>query len=64
MVVLSVIYDVDELMTVSAGSIYSGVTTFMRKFSSAIAVLLLGLGLSLSGFNQDEYNISRSLCNF
>ncbi|MGI6668561.1 MAG: MFS transporter [Acetivibrionales bacterium] len=62
---LSDIYDVDELMTGKRREgIYSGVTTFMRKFSSAIAVLLLGLGLSLSGFNQDEYNISRSAGNF
>lgn len=58
---LSDINDVDELMTGKRREgIYSGVTTFMRKFSSGIAVLLLGLGLSLSGFNQNEYNLSRS----
>lgn len=58
---LSDIYDVDELMTGRRREgIYSGFTTFMRKFSSGIAVLLLGVGLSLSGFDQNEYNISRS----
>jgi oligogalacturonide transporter len=58
---ISDIYDVDELMTGKRREgIYSGFTTFMRKFSSGIAVLLLGLGLSLAGFNQNEYNISRS----
>ncbi|HQE10101.1 MAG TPA: MFS transporter [Bacillota bacterium] len=59
---LSDIYDVDELMTSKRREgIYSGITTFIRKFSSGIAVLLLGLGLSLAGFNQNEYNISRSM---
>jgi len=59
---LTDICDVDELMTAKRREgIYSGVTTFMRKFSSGIAVLLLGLGLSLAGFDQNEYNISRSL---
>ncbi len=57
---LSDIYDVDELMTGQRREgIYSGFTTFIRKFSSGVAVLLLGAGLSLAGFNQNEYNLSR-----
>lgn len=58
---ISDICDVDELMTGKRREgIYSGFTTFMRKFSSGIAVLLLGFALSMSGFNQNEYNIARS----
>lgn len=62
---LSDIYDVDELMTGRRREgIYSGFTTFIRKFSSGIAVLLLGFGLQLAGFNQNAYNIARSSASF
>lgn len=58
---LSDIFNVDELMTGKCREgIYSGFTTFMRKFSSGIAILLLGFGLQLAGFNQNEYNILKS----
>ena len=58
---LSDIFDVDELMTGKRREgIYSGFTTFIRKFSSGIAILLLGFGLSLAGFNQNEYSILKS----
>ena len=58
---LSDIYDVDEIMTGRRREgIYSGFTTFIRKFSSGIAVLLLGFGLQIAGFDQNAYNIARS----
>lgn len=58
---LSDIFDVDELMTGKRREgIYSGFTTFIRKFSSGIAILFLGLGLQMAGFNQNEYNILKS----
>jgi len=61
---LSDIFDVDELMTGKRREgIYSGFTTFLRKFSSGLAILLLGFGLQLSGFNQNEYNILKSSIN-
>ena len=62
---LSDIYDVDELMTGKRREgIYSGFTTFIRKFSSGIAVLLLGFGLQGAGFDQNAYNIARSGASF
>jgi oligogalacturonide transporter len=58
---LSDIYDVDELMTGKRREgIYSGFTTFARKLSSGIAILLLGLGLQQAGFDQNEYNVIKS----
>jgi len=62
---LSDIYDVDELMTGRRREgIYSGFTTFIRKFSSGIAILLLGFGLQAAGFDQNQYNIVRSGAGF
>ena len=53
--------DVDELMTGKRREgIYSGFTTFARKFSSGFAVLLLGFGLQFAGFDQNAYNLARS----
>jgi oligogalacturonide transporter len=53
---LTDIYDIDEIRTGKRREgIYSGVTTFLRKFASGIAVLLMGLGLQAFGFNQNEY---------
>ncbi|MGI6702306.1 MAG: MFS transporter [Christensenellales bacterium] len=58
---LTDIYDVDEIITGKRREgIYSGFTTFMRKFSSGFAVLLLGFGLERMGFDQNEYNILKS----
>lgn len=55
---LTDIYDVDEIMTGERREgIYSGFTTFVRKFASGIAVLILGFGLKAFGFDQNEYNI-------
>lgn len=57
---LSDVYDIDELITGKRREgLYSGVTTFVRKFSSGIAVLLLGIGLSALGFDQNEYNVAK-----
>lgn len=57
--------DVDELMTRKRREgIYSGFTTFSRKFSSGIAILLLGFGLQFAGFDQNAYNIARSNTSF
>lgn len=58
---LTDIYDVDEIMTGERREgIYSGFTTFMRKFASGIAVLILGFGLRAFGFDQNEYNILKN----
>lgn len=57
--------DVDELITGKRREgIYSGFTTFMRKFSSGVAVLLLGFGLQIAGFDQNAYNLMRSSPSF
>ncbi len=57
--------DVDELITGKRREgIYSGFTTFSRKFSSGVAVLLLGFGLQLAGFDQNAYNLARSSAGF
>lgn len=58
---LSDICDVDELMTAKRREgIYSGLTTFFRKFSSGTALLIMGIGLQWAGFNQNKYNILKS----
>ena len=58
---LTDIYDIDEIRTSRRreGS-YSGLTTFLRKFASGVAVLLLGFGLRLLGFDQTQYNILKA----
>lgn len=63
---LTDIYDVDEIMTGQRREgIYSGFTTFIRKFASGIAILIMGFGLQALGFDQNEYNILKSrLDNF
>ena len=51
------IYDIDELRTGKRQEgLYSGLTSFLRKFSSGVAILLIGFGLQAMGFNQNEYN--------
>ena len=58
---LTDIYDVDEIMTGERREgIYSGFTTFLRKFASGFAVLILGVGLKAMGFDQNEYNLLKS----
>ncbi|MDD3831758.1 MAG: MFS transporter [Clostridia bacterium] len=58
---LSDIYDIDEIVTGKRHEgIYSGVTTFLRKFASGVAVLVLGIGLKGLGFDKDTYNMIKS----
>ncbi|HWQ58984.1 MAG TPA: MFS transporter [Clostridia bacterium] len=57
--------DVDELITGKRREgIYSGFTTFMRKFASGAAVLVMGFGLQLAGFDQTAYNQARASAGF
>jgi oligogalacturonide transporter len=58
---LTDIFDIDEIRTgVRREGIYSGVTTFLRKFASGVAVLLMGFGLQALGFDQNEYSILKA----
>nr|AGS53808.1 putative sodium:galactoside symporter protein [uncultured bacterium contig00039] len=58
---LTDIYDIDEIRTAKRREgIYSGVTTFLRKFASGVAVLLMGFGLQAMGFDQNEYAIEKA----
>jgi len=58
---LTDIYDIDEIRTAKRREgIYSGLTTFLRKFASGVAVLLLGFGLQLFGFDQNQYAILKA----
>ncbi|MCL2782727.1 MAG: glycoside-pentoside-hexuronide (GPH):cation symporter [Propionibacteriaceae bacterium] len=62
---LSDMFDIDELRTGERREgIYSGVSTFLRKFASGVAVLLVGFGLQAFGFDQNQYNVDRSDPNF
>lgn len=55
------IYDIDEIRTSKRREgLYSGLTTFLRKFASGIAVLLMGLGLQALGFDQNEYSVLKA----
>jgi oligogalacturonide transporter len=55
-------YDLDELITGKRHEgLYSGFTTFVYKLSSGLAILIIGFGLERAGFNQDEYNILKTL---
>jgi oligogalacturonide transporter len=59
---LSDIYDLDELITNKRHEgLYSGFTTFVYKLSSGLAILIIGFGLERAGFNQEEYNILKTL---
>jgi oligogalacturonide transporter len=59
---LTDIFDVDEIRTGKRREgIYSGLTTFLRKLASGIAILLLGFGLQVLGFDQNEYIMSKEM---
>jgi oligogalacturonide transporter len=59
---LSDLFDVGELMSGKRlEGLYSGVTTFIYKCSSGLAILIIGIGLQFAGFNQDEYNYLKTL---
>jgi len=58
---LTDIYDIDELRTGKRREgLYSGMTTFLRKFASGVAVLLMGIGLKATGFDHNEYTILKA----
>lgn len=58
---LTDIYDIDELRTGKRREgVYSGLTTFLRKFASGVAVLVLGFGLRALGFDQTQYNMLKA----
>jgi oligogalacturonide transporter len=58
---LTDVYDIDEIRTAKRREgVYSGLTTFLRKFASGVAVLLLGFGLRLFGFDQNQYSILKA----
>jgi oligogalacturonide transporter len=63
---LTDIYDIDEVRSGKRREgLYSGLTTFLRKFASGIAVLLMGIGLKAMGFDQNEYSVLKaSMENF
>jgi len=63
---LTDIFDIDEIRTgTRREGVYSGMTTFLRKFASGVAVLLMGFGLQAMGFDQNEYSILKaSVQNF
>lgn len=58
---LTDIYDIDEIRTGKRQEgVYSGLTTFLRKFASGVAILLLGYGLSALGFDQNQYALLKA----
>ena len=58
---LTDIYDIDEIRTGKRREgLYAGMTTFLRKFASGVAVLLMGFGLQALGFDQNEYSVLKA----
>jgi len=58
---LTDIYDIDEIRSGKRREgLYAGMTTFIRKFASGFAVLLLGFGLQAMGFDQNEYSVLKA----
>jgi len=58
---LADIYDIDEIRTGKRQEgLYSGMTTFLRKFASGIAVLLMGFGLQAMGFDHNQYTVLKA----
>ncbi len=58
---LTDVFDIDEIRTGKRREgIYSGITTFLRKFASGVAVLLMGFGLQALGFDQNRYSILKA----
>ncbi len=59
---LSDIYDIDECVTSQRREgVYSGITTFLRKFASGISIFILGIALTAIGLDQNKYNLLKSL---
>lgn len=63
---LTDIYDIDEIVTSRRREgLYSGVTTFVRKMASGLAVFFVGVGLKALGFDKDKYNyIKNTVADF
>jgi len=58
---LADIYDIDEIRSGKRQEgLYSGITSFLRKFSSGVAILLIGFGLQAMGFDQAEYSVLKA----
>jgi len=58
---LADIYDIDEIRTGKRQEgLYAGMTTFLRKFASGVAILLMGFGLQVMGFDQNEYSVIKA----
>jgi len=58
---LTDIFDIDEIRTgTRREGVYSGMTTFLRKFASGVAVLLMGFGLQALGFDQNAYSVAKA----
>jgi len=58
---LTDIYDIDEICSGKRREgLYAGMTTFVRKFASGVAVLLMGFGLQAMGFDQNEYTVLKA----
>ena len=58
---LTDVFDIDEIRTAKRREgLYSGLTTFLRKAASGVAVLLLGFGLRALGFDQTQYNMLKA----
>ena len=58
---LTDIFDIDEIITGKRREgIYSGITTFLRKSASGVAILLMGFGLQAMGFDQNQYAVLKA----
>lgn len=58
---LSDIYDIDECVTAQRREgVYSGITTFLRKFASGISIFIMGIALTAIGLDQNEYNLLKT----
>lgn len=58
---LTDMFDIDEIRTGKRHEgIYSGISTFLRKFASGVAVLLMGFGLQALGFDQNQYTVLKA----
>jgi oligogalacturonide transporter len=58
---LTDIFDIDEIITSKRREgIYSGITTFLRKIASGVAILMLGFGLQTMGLDQNEYMVLKA----
>ena len=58
---LADIYDIDEIRSGKRQEgLYSGMTSFLRKFSSGVAILLICFGLQAMGFDQNEYTVLKA----